>query len=541
MRVLRGPTLLCFPAFNMLPTEPRPRLDATGDCVHLPHSIGSWRVFLALLVITCMIHTLTLTRSPPVWQDEIQYIDYGRTLWPGSDQSYGINWSGKDRPIQLLFYIGCLLQEAAYRLASGTNVGARLSALVGAVTATVALRSWLLAAGISPWIALAAGCGFLWDPRVVSGYRGARIDVWSMAFMFMAFWSVRQSRRARYPCLSLGLAGACIAVSGLTWVSAILLLPLLLYELYGSAFLSATGSNHWLGQIFPRKFLQSTLLVGASAVAAMLLLLLPFHGNVENMLGDLRGGVSGAMANEQNQLLTRVLEVPRLFVISPWLPLVAIGGVAMLGPRAWFVPLIVAICGVIVTRPYSHRAVYLVPYFIYGFAMAADRIHRSSAQRSFLRNPATWLTAGVLGWGIAVSLVGRTINALNDWHRRDPALVERFIHSLPGGSSTRVLLGSWNLYYPIRSRNWRYWGPLDLRSAADIASSLDYDYVIHDESAGLHPLDGALRDSGYTRRVVTLYDEKSRGLFAWSTKTPGYGPYVVYTHPRKGADDGKAK
>lgn len=521
----------------MLITAPGSTLDATRSTGGWATPVASRRVFLALLFLTCAIHAVTLTRSPPAWQDEIQDIDYGRVLSPGSDQSYGVTWSAEDRPVQLLCYIGCLIQETAYRAAEGAMAGPRISTLIGAVVAAVALRSWLLAAGISPWITLVAACGFLWDPLVVAGYRGARVDVWCMAFMLWALWCIRRSYQSQRRIPLLIVAGTLITVSGLTWVSAILLLPLVLFELHVSASVSRTMFGKRIHQLFPVGFVGSTLVVGLSAAAAMLLLLLPYHGIIGTMLADLRSGVDRTVPHEQNELLAHVWAIPRLFLMSPWLPLIAFVGIAIHGPRSWFLPLTVSVCAVATTHAYGHRAVYLVPYFVYGFAIAADKVNRSSRSRTPFRNAATWLAVVVLIWAGSISLVSRTLNTLNDWARRDPAMVDRFINGLAGESNTRVLLDSWSLYYPIRSRGWRYWGPLDLRATSDVALSLHYDYVIHDESAGLHPLDGALRAAGYNRRVVSVYHGQSSGWRVLSNKTPGYGPYVVYTHPHLTAVD----
>lgn len=515
----------------MLPSASRYSLDATPSSGGWSSPVAARRVFIAILLVTCLVHAVTLTRSPPAWQDEIQEIDYGRTFWPGSDQSYGVNWNAKNRPSRPLPYVGCLIQEAAYRTASGSIAGPRVSTLAGAIIAAIALRSWLLAAGISPWIALVASCGFLWDPLVVAGYRGARVDVWCMAFMFGALWCIRRSPLSRHSFPVLALAGALVAASGLTWASAILLLPLILYELYVSAVAFAATSGKQTNQLLPAEFLGSTLIVGTSAAATLLLLLLPFYAILGTMVADLRNFVSHEIANEQNKLVASVWTIPRIFLVSPWLPLIALGGVAILGPRSLFLPLTAAVCGVVVTSNYSHRAVYLMPYFAYGFAMAAEHIKRSSESRLLFRNPATWLAAIVLMWGCAISLVARTLNTLNEWERRDPALVERFIDDLAGGSKTKVLLGSWNLYYPVRSRGWRYWGPADSRPTADLAASLDYDYVIHDESKGIHRLDGALQAAGYTRRVIRVCDWKPSGWNLFSQGTRAYGPYVVYTRP----------
>jgi hypothetical protein len=153
------------------------------------------RLFAAVVVLTCLAHSLTLTRSPPAWQDEVQIIDYGRTILPGSDRSHGVNWIDRHRPIELLNCIGPLIQETACRLSSTTMLGPRVAALLGAAAAAAVLRGWLVAAGVSPWIASTGGLAFLWDPLFASSYRGARVDSWCMAAILASLWCIRLAGR----------------------------------------------------------------------------------------------------------------------------------------------------------------------------------------------------------------------------------------------------------------------------------------------------------------------------------------------------------
>ncbi|MFM9024968.1 MAG: hypothetical protein ACKON7_06475, partial [Planctomycetaceae bacterium] len=188
------------------------------------------RMFAAVVLGTCLVHLTTLTRSPPAWQDEVQIIDYGRVVLPGSDQSFGVNWHAQNRPIRLLNYIGPVVQEAACRASANTSVGPRLSALLGAVVAAIAMRGWLLATGVSPSIAFVAAWAFLWDPLFASSYRSVRVDSWCMAALLASLWCVRRASRSGTGDRMLVAAGAFVAVAALTWPSAILLAPLLAYE-----------------------------------------------------------------------------------------------------------------------------------------------------------------------------------------------------------------------------------------------------------------------------------------------------------------------
>ena len=69
-----------------------------------------WRLLAAAIVVSAMIHGLTLCISPPAWQDEIQILDYGRTAAADADRSFAVTWSPRGRPVQPLTYAGCILQ-----------------------------------------------------------------------------------------------------------------------------------------------------------------------------------------------------------------------------------------------------------------------------------------------------------------------------------------------------------------------------------------------------------------------------------------------
>lgn len=489
------------------------------------------RMFAAVVLGTFLVHLTTLTRSPPAWQDEVQIIDYGRVVLPGSDQSFGINWSAENRPICLLNYIGPLVQEAACRASVNTSVGPRLSALLGAVVAAIAMRGWLLARGVSPWIAFVAAWAFLWDPLFASSYRSVRVDSWCMAALLAALWCVRRASRNGAGDRMLVAAGAFVAVGALIWPSAILLAPLLVYEIYGSCrrpsddLLSESDVGAW------RDFLRHALVVAVSATVFMMLLLLPFVSSLGDMIGDLNGGINHDRGARYETSFGGVPRLASNFFNCPLLPLFAVGGAILVGRCMWLIPLSVAVGLVLSSNPYAYRAVYLVPYFTYGFAWAAEAWARTRAPRTAVRNPLVWLSALLLLWSGGISIFVRTAIAALEWGQRDPAAALRLVDRLDAGAGTRVLLDSWSLYYAARARGWSYWGPYDQRTNEEIAESLDYDYVIHDEATGIHPLDGLLRRMGYRRNVVHVVSGEQWARALVPMATARYGPYVVYARP----------
>jgi len=442
-------------------------------------------MFTAVVLGTCVVHLATLTRSPPAWQDEVQIIDYGRVMLPGSDESFGISWNAGDRPIRPLNFVGPLLQELACRGSANTSLGPRLSVLIGAAVAASAMRGWLLAGGVSPWIAFIAAWAFLWDPLFASSYRSARVDSWCMAALLTSLWCVRLGSRNAADDRILVAAGAFVAVAALIWPSAILLAPLLAYEIYDSSRNASDERPPGPDWGLWRRFSQRALVVTVSATVFMMLLLLPFVSSLGDMIGGLNSGIALARGARYDRSLGAVSRLAGNFFNCPLLPLFAIGGAILLRRRVWLIPFSVALGLAVSSNPYAYRAVYLVPYFTYGSALAADAWARTRAPYVAPRRLLVWLSALLLLWSGGISICVRTAIATLEWRQRDPAAALRLVDKLGAGVGTRVLLDSWSLYYALRARGWSYWGPLDRRTDEQIAESLDYDYVIHDEAAGV--------------------------------------------------------
>lgn len=503
---------------------PNPEISRNSVAKKMPWKLAA--ALAATLAMTVAVHCATLTISPRPWTDECQILDYGRTLYPDSDQSYAATWSVANKPVYPLAYVGCLIQETAYRMAGRSMAGPRLAAMLGAALAAVAMHLWLTAAGITPWIAFVATCSFLWDPLFVQGYRGARVDGWCIGFMLLALVFVRKSTAAERQWPFVLSIGACLAVSGLTWPSAILLVPLLLHEMYvaaGSASDAAATRSLAVTGFTAARF---ALVAGGAAMACIAVLLLPFFDEIRGMVSDLASGVGSNTANQTTSMASKLCRLPPLFERTPWLPLAALLGVGWFGPRSWLVAFAAAAAGVALSRPYEHRAVYLIPYFVYGFAAAADRAWTARRTWRWTKIAVTCASVVLLVWSAGMSLVARTAVALRERETRDPRLLEHIVDEITQGERGTVLLGSWSLYYPFRARGWAFWGPGDARTLAEITESLDYDVVVHEERTGTHPLDRQLRQQGYSRRVV-----RADGGDPPAMSESGFGPYVVYCHP----------
>ena len=189
----------------------------------------SWAVLLGLAVLP---HLLTLELSPIIWFDEVQIIDWGRTLIfdPGSDWS--LSWLEREgRPATNYGFIGPALQELAYRANPGSPIGPRLSAVLGAMLAASALVVWLHDRGLPATASLCGGWLLFLHPNIVQSYRGGRVDGWALAGVIMGAVLLRRGIARNKPGLSL-FGGSMVGVAPLLWPGAVIAMALPLVELY---------------------------------------------------------------------------------------------------------------------------------------------------------------------------------------------------------------------------------------------------------------------------------------------------------------------
>ena len=536
-----------------------------------------WRLWAIAAAAVLALHLSTATLSPLAWQDEVQILDWGRGFMPGADQDSAMSWLYEGRTYRMICYLGCLLQETAYQLAGGEMFGPRASSILGAVLASFAMMGWLMARGTVPWIALACSLLLLCDPSFTLGYRGARVDSWAIAFMVLACWAGVCGRRQgaaagdgrwkmedgggesvgqatsdlRSPISylrSLGwfvITGICAGIAGVIWVSAILLLPLLVNELWGR---EARGEGHKargaggerreargmrhtadgirsaVGESLRVAFL-GTVVVGVAASVSVGLLFLPVWSLVPEMWGDFsaRGGgqVSRLLDGASWRKLLRSLLGNPLLV-----PLALVG---LLVVRQWglLLAFLLAAAMTLYTGPYVHRAVYLLPYILVGLASAGTALWSKDGAARWMRPALGIVLLLTLAWSAAISVAGRNFIAWRERAERDTALVHEWARSTVGPSPAKVYLWTWDWYYAGRQLGWSLyksfvWENLQDERFTDLLSQMDW--LVVAESDPHRPGDVELAKLGFTRKL-----RQPESVFA--TQQPrgkGYGSYLIY-------------
>ncbi len=495
--------------------------------------IRIWLLWIFAVLSAAGIHALTMRTSPLAWQDEVQIIDFGRNKMPGADNSWAMSWLTTGRPPTGLSYLGCVLQEVGYRVAKGDPAGPRTTALLGAILASAAMLGWLRARGVGAWVALACSLIFLLDPVFVQGYRGARVDAWTMGFMMLALLAIRamivnkqrHEAPAWKPRAGHLLAAVCVAISGLFWVSAILLVPLLIHELLCDRSCegkTSVAGNRLLG-------VRDLIWVGVFAVGFFALLSFPIWQDIHQGVGDLTSVTSGASGARRSFAEFRAVFI-ETFQYNPW-ALVG-GGASLLVLRRWPLGLafLLAVAGVLATSFYIHRAVYLLPYLYLSIALAADKFLQPNQSR-INRRIAGSILIFMLVWSCGVTLGARTLKVLQQRQTRDPQQMLDLASRAIGPGSHRVYLHNWDGYYAGRKLGWKLFrfydnAPPGKKEWNDLLATMEFAmFSVGDVS---DQEDKALRILGFSRERFDCDASPAATLPGIAKTKSGYGPYWIY-------------
>jgi hypothetical protein len=472
------------------------------------------------------------------------------------------------------------VQEFACRLSADDPFGPRFSVLLGACLAAAAMLGWLMEQGVRPWVATACSVILLMSPTFAQSYRGGRVDSWAIAFMLLACWAAVKGRRAAMPrwrvagdewqeeggskargagregseCdfdkgsfdifedslpaasqslrepawRSLGwcaLAGVCAAVAGLMWVSAIVLLPLLAHELLFGA--SRRKNNG--GFAFA---LAGAVVAAIFACLAALVLFLPVWERLPDMLRDF-----AEKAPQNGGLAALAVRMPKLlnsFQLSPFVPILGLLSILFLRRWSLLVAFLGSLCFVVVTGPYVHRNVYLVPYFAAGLALGAQAVlSRWRGRNSTLIVAAT--LAFCLLWSSAVSLGGRTLAAYTGSAERNPGVVLNMAREKIGAGPHKVYVWNWEFGYAARKLGWKFYKWFHWESLRDpefLALLGKVDHLIVASDNPLAPSAEQMTELGFTK-VEKASPPGPRGDAPrpiWQG-TARYREYLFYSRP----------
>jgi len=413
-----------------------------------PHR--AWGLWLFVACTTSAVHLTTLRISPPIWQDEVEIVELGRNALPGGDHSWSTLWSPKGRPIRILNYVGPCLQELACRLGGGSEIGPRLSTLIGALLAGTCFLGWLLRRQCRPLAALICASLLLLDPVFAQSWRGARVDCWVFGFIFMACWLIwrasSQKSRGSRSTPSLLAAGACLSLAGFCWASAVLLVPLVVHEVIAAY-------RSWFTRKGIAEMVPILLTLAGGTAVTFSLLLLPIWSFVGSSVGST--GAAVAASSQHASLLSVGSAIAQSLWLSPWVFGIGLLALSISANHVLLVAFLVAALGVSMTNPYIHRVLYLLPYLLLSlstvFAFGTQRETKSPVYiRSVL--VAVWL---LIGWSATITLGARTWNAWRQREARSPDRIMEVALATVGARAAAVFTPCYEFYYAGRRLGWR--------------------------------------------------------------------------------------
>ena len=514
------------------------------DCKVISEIAGRkvWQLWFGLACATTVVTLATLRISPPIWQDEVQIVDYGRTAIQGSDRSWSINWSSEGRPMLILSYLACGLQELACCLTGNTEVGPRLASVVGALFAGTCALGWLLQRGCVPIAALGGAVLLLVDPVFAQSYRGARVDCWVFGFIFLTCWLIQRStvdsRREKRVNLLLILAGVPFALAGLCWPSAILLVPLVLSELMVAYQLRLTW-NSFVG------FIPGLVTLGAATTMALLLFLAPVWSSVWSAVMDLSGSVSNVSKTES--ILSSGYAIAASYRLSPWLLVLGIGGFFVQPNRLLGIAFLLAALGVSLTTVYIHRALYLLPYLLLSVVCLIALLAQAQRLLSIALKAGLLALACLVCWSSAVTLGARTWTAWSQRLARSPDRILEVGKAAIGARDVSVYTHCWEFYYAGRQLGWRQFRLFSLPEDQDsevlsrLLSKMDF-VILREGDPANRQIQHSMQQVGFTlsRRIQAGSQAGEDNRVSRSRLgASGFGEYLIYapTHTPSVSDE----
>jgi hypothetical protein len=487
-----------------------------------------WVLWFLILIIVFLIHCLTLTVSPTIWQDEVQIIDYGRTfLSPNTD--YSMSWDvANNRPYLSLFYLGCLMQELAFKATHFSIVGPRIVSLIGASLAATTAMGYLSSRQVPLKIAALLGLALLLDPLFVQSYRGDRIDCWVIAICFAACWLLRSSieriHNKQSNLFPVSLAGSLSVIAVFIWPSALILYPLILVELLSLLYVTTQETNSLTSA------LQLILIFAGAVIITSILILIPITSQLEILVNNFFRFTSNQVGGFG---LSAIINFFVSFKNSPFLPLLAVISCMYRRDKLLLIASLFALSLVLNSGVYVHRVIYMLPYFI-TLSSQLYRQDKKSPIQKLISHSKKYLYL-LLIWAITLSLLVRPAIGLSNYDGRNPNLLVNIGTSYIGKNEYKVWDSTWNFYQTARLLGWKVYQPFFGVGTDDASKNFinNLDYVILSPESYLEEM---IQKQGFQMKQSINMDQNIQdnpGILYKFTKNlrsrTGYGPYILYS------------
>lgn len=306
------------------------------------------------------------------------------------------------------------------------------------------------------------------------------------------------------------LAGAFAAIGGAFWVSAVLLLPLLMHEI-GSRGIRRGFFGH--------------LVSGTGGVLALALVFTPVLSLLPSMWSDFQGRKSGDISRlfDESSLHALWESLPG----NPLLLAIALASFFVARQRLAIAALLFATTLALYTGVYIHRTVYLLPYLLVAVASAGTILWNRPIRPPWLRPALGGVVSLTLAWSAMVSVAGRNFVAWHQRAERDPSTLLESAEQTIGSGGDNVYLWTWDWYYAGRKLGWRYYKsfyPEDMSDPSFRSLLKGMDWLIVAQSDSNRPSDSALAELGFTEKPRQVGNEPTSSAL----QRKGYGIYLIY-------------
>ena len=491
-----------------------------------------WFLWFLILIFVFSIHCLTLTVSPPIWQDEVDMIECGRTfLNPHTDWS--TLWDvANNRAYLVLFYLGCLIQELVFKATHFSIVGPRVFSLIGASLAATTATGWLLSRKVPVRLAGLLGLILLLDPLFVQSYRGDRIDCWVITLCLAACWLLRLSTerlKNNQSCLiTVSIAGSLSAIAFFVWPSALILYPLILLELCSLLYVIFKEEDNL------KRCLQLLLGFILTGAIMIVLLLIPIKDQLSILMGNF---IELSSRQVGVSPMTAIINLVTSFRNSPILPISAIVGLIYCRDKALVFTSLFALSIILNSGVYVHRVIYSLPYLLVLFSGIYSQQKHFNIQRSTPKIKVIFLVL-LLGWAISLSLIIRPVLGLGNSQGRNPNFLINAGRSSIGEGQYKVWDSTYQFYQAGRLLNWKLYRPFVGTENQEARNNFmnKLDYIITLESTDSTYYDDLIKKSGFKlKKLIKIQNQSknNRGFLHRITKIlksqTNYGPYNLYS------------
>ncbi|ANE49247.1 hypothetical protein [Flavisolibacter tropicus] len=527
-----------------------------------------WGKWALVLFIAFFIQVFTVDVLPHMQQDEAQITDYGRlALHPESNWS--VTWlTGEEKPLFLWSYLGPVIDEVSYQLGGPNGLGPRIASLLGGLLAATMALGWLRSRKVPLPAAFGLSLALLLDPLFVLSQRMARVDCWVVAVCLASCWLLRDAAgiRGRFIKIRIIVAGILAGTALLIWPSAVFLYPLIALEF----------SHFVRGEIHTGRSWKSVVVVSlwffASALVAVILLLIPIREHLYVIIGDMTNMISLNTKSSQSQTsqLEHIFQLQSwakigkalIKTFTPFLPILALIGAFYRREKGLLFVSLATLGLMMATLVYEFRVLYLFPYFIAFAGGIYFKFSLNPPSRVFRQISSIALIA-VIAWSVIISLVVRSVLAYESKTSMGRSKIQHAAASTIGPGKHKVFMAfTYEFYYAGRSLGWELYTPYINFSYDGLGNWIrnnDYepkdkfvkllsgmDYAIFPKSAITQELSTELAKSGLNYCSIILLvgkdhendnktiDSRTKNILFWFLKGKEYyGDYFLYSRAGK--------